>query len=195
MDAPDDAIREKILEYISGDPRSISAISRYLEAEGVSMHRLILTGYLRAMYDFGYVKVREIPPSKVYQSAVPVAQSIYSVVGECVRSLDIRRSEQEEATVYILNRLFNRPVFNEEVEMCGFFKPLDVTEVEGPEVAEARRIVIRSGVKLPRNDPAYVVEDDHSETFNKVVSKMFVEVLGIESKRAGDGALELEGVE
>ena len=158
------------------------------------MHRLILTGYLRAMHDFGYLKEREIPPSKVYQSAVPREQDIYSAVGEAVRSQDLKRSEQVMATIYILNRLFNRPVFNEELEMCGFFKPVNAPKAEGARVTEARRILGRSGVKIPRNDPAYVVKKDHSAVYNRVLSELFVEMTGIEDKMARGTRLQLEGM-
>ena len=186
--------KDIILDYVRGDPKSISAISRHLESQGHSMHRLILTGYLRAMHDFGYLKEKEIPPSKVYQSAVPQEQDFYGMMGEAVRSLDIRRSDQVDASIFTLHRLFHRPVFNEELEMCGFFKPVDGKLARGSNVQEARRLLIRGGFKIPRNDPAYIPTGDHSEAFSRIIAELFVEGFGLRGQMAGGTQLRLEGL-
>jgi hypothetical protein len=188
------SFKDIILEHVRGDPLSISAISRHLEKEGHPMHRLILTGYLRAMHDFGYLKEKDIPPSKVYQAAVPKETDLYGLVGEVVRSMDLRPSEQVHATIYTLNRLFRRPVFSEELESCGFSKPHDAPPARGAQVQEARRLLGRSGFRLPRNDPAYEVTDDHSESFNRIISGLIVEGFGIRGQMAGGTQLRLEGL-
>ena len=45
------------------EPRSISAVHRAL---GKKTHRLVLTGYLLALKDLGYLEERAYPPSKIF---------------------------------------------------------------------------------------------------------------------------------
>ncbi|NLO31154.1 MAG: hypothetical protein GX120_11915, partial [Methanosarcina mazei] len=41
----------KVMELLNGRRLSISGLTRELKAEGIEEHRLVLTGYLRALRD------------------------------------------------------------------------------------------------------------------------------------------------
>ncbi len=55
-----------LIEILAQKQLSISSIARELKKNGYDQHRLILTGYLRALHDMGYLEELDIPPSKVY---------------------------------------------------------------------------------------------------------------------------------
>lgn len=56
----------KLLKLLEGKQLSISGLSRELKAEGIDEHRLILTGYLRALRDLEILEEKDVPPSKIY---------------------------------------------------------------------------------------------------------------------------------
>ena len=56
----------KLLELLEGRQLSISGLSRELKAGGIDEHRLVLTGYLRALRDLKILDEVEVPPSKIY---------------------------------------------------------------------------------------------------------------------------------
>ena len=56
----------KVMELLDGKQLSISGLSRELKAEGIEEHRLVLTGYLRALRDLELLEETEVPPSKIY---------------------------------------------------------------------------------------------------------------------------------
>lgn len=51
-----------IVESLGADGLSITSLEQNLHSKGVDNHRLILTGYLRAMTDLGYLAMRDVPP-------------------------------------------------------------------------------------------------------------------------------------
>jgi len=55
---------ELLTEIISNKQMSISSIARELKKNGYDQHRLIITGYLRALNDMGYLEEIEIPRPK-----------------------------------------------------------------------------------------------------------------------------------
>jgi DNA-binding HxlR family transcriptional regulator len=176
------SFKDIILEDLKDDPKSISKISRTLEEKGYKFHKLILTGYLRALEDFGFVKAKDYPPSKVYQTSVPHKKDIYESVGEKVSSLPISRTEQADVSLYILQKIYKRPIFQQELIRCGF-RPEDIssTEVKGEERIESKVILTKAGVKLPRNDPAYWTENKYEKENNQIVTDIFIESFGLKS--------------
>jgi hypothetical protein len=62
----DEKLNLKLLELLEGRQLSISGLSRELKAGGIDEHRLILTGYLRALRDLNILAEIEVPPSKIY---------------------------------------------------------------------------------------------------------------------------------
>ena len=62
----EEKLNHKLLELLEGRQLSISGLSRELKAGGIDEHRLILTGYLRALRDLNILEEIEVPPSKIY---------------------------------------------------------------------------------------------------------------------------------
>ena len=65
-----------ILNMLKNSQMSISSVSRELKTNGYDLHRLIITGYLRALHDTGYLEEKEIPPSKVFTARLSGAFKI-----------------------------------------------------------------------------------------------------------------------
>jgi len=57
---------KEISEILKKNQKSISGISQELRKRGYDSHRLILTGYLRALRDVGILREIPRPPSKLY---------------------------------------------------------------------------------------------------------------------------------
>ncbi len=153
-------LQDKILDYLREGEDSISGIHRKLERDGYKLHRLVLTGYLKALADVGILKEHEIKPSKVYSWRSKVKKrSIYEIVGEKVKKLSDSKAEQARLAVYILQKLFKRAIFLEEVKRCGIdVDDIDARKVGGEERIQARKVLSNTFVKLPYNNPAYIVE-------------------------------------
>jgi len=158
-------LQDKILSYLRDKEDSISGIHRMLEKEGYRLHRLMLTGYLKALADVGILREREIKPSKVYSwKSRAKRKNIYDAVGDLVREFSDKRSEQAKLAVYLLQRLFKRPIFLEEVRRCGIdVDDVDARKVGGEERLQARKVLSSTFVKLPHNNPAYLVDDKEME--------------------------------
>ncbi len=133
---------------------SISSISRQLKSEGYDQHRLIITGYLRALYDTGYLEEQEIPPSKVYSYNYRGQETdIYRILED--RLKDVDPEYRYPVAVYILTSLLNRPCFRYELSLAG------ITPKSSPFVRESRNERLKefreeiSRFDVPQNDKAY----------------------------------------
>jgi hypothetical protein len=109
-------------EILEGKQLSISAITRELKEIGINEHRLVMTGYLRALRDLKKLNEVDIPPSKVYMKIETKGENtlpdIYSLI-----SREMRSFEPEFAlpvAVYVVTNIFDRPVFKEELQKIGF---------------------------------------------------------------------------
>ncbi len=135
---------------------SISGISRELKAKGLEHHRLVLTGYLRALKDLGYINETEIPPSKIYSFKSTSKRDIYTLIGE--RISELQSDKKFLVSVYVLNKLFNRPCFKSELKMIGI-TPREAAGII--EIRDARVKKYRESIKqiaIPPDDPAYEVQ-------------------------------------
>jgi hypothetical protein len=168
-------LADKIQDIIKSDPRSISGITREINSGGYKYHKLVVTGYLMALEDMGYVKERDVPPSKVYYKATPHKKDIYEYVGERVSELDLTKREQNIVAAYILGRLFHRPIFSQELSKCGLSGDLDANAVEPERAAEARKILLKVGMKVPRNEPAYEVKLDLEDKYQQILLEILIE--------------------
>ncbi|MDD1767705.1 MAG: hypothetical protein LUQ27_03965 [Methanomassiliicoccales archaeon] len=159
MFSPEEDLRRAIFEILGGEGKSISALSRELEGKGYNLHRLILTGYLRALTDIRILKEREVPPAKIYIPIKPLERDIYEVVGQKVREM----SEGEKANaliLYLLSRIFRRAIFFDELKKAGVTGQPPGRQASSEERQEAKRILVRAGFRIPDSSKAYLIEEE-----------------------------------
>jgi hypothetical protein len=156
---------------------SISSIARELKKNGYDQHRLILTGYLRALNDMGYMEEIDIPPSKVYIFKAGMKRDVYTILKEHLKDIDI--TERLEIAVFILSSLFHRPCFKYELELLGIEarKTETVRESKDAHLKEHRTAVTR--MKIPVDDPAFELNENHSDQNNVSTrgNKVLIEIL------------------
>jgi hypothetical protein len=131
-------------------------LSRDLEERGINIHRLILTGYLRALTDYNYLREKEVPPAKVYIPVKGKEKDIYEMVGEFSRKLETG-PDADLLVLYSLTRLFKRPVFSEELRKAGV-RDMPSNKQVGIERQEAKKFIQRAGLKV--NDLNLVYRHD-----------------------------------
>ncbi|MFQ6060779.1 MAG: hypothetical protein ACE5KV_05755 [Thermoplasmata archaeon] len=168
-------MKSLILSYLGNKETSVSGLSRILKKDGFKVHRLFLSGYLQAMADLGVLRVKEIPPSKVYTTSSRVEKNIYEVLGDKCRMLGLDDRETTSIAVYILQSLFHRPIFLQEVKGCGLGDVVLGKRVTGEERSEARKALLKSGFRLPTNDPAYLV--DKEKGYDRIRDAILQEIL------------------
>lgn len=176
MFSPDKDFHKLLIETLGKDGKSISSLAKELEKLGHKHHRLILTGYLRALTDIKILKEREIPPAKVYYPSKAIEENAYEKLGRKCREIS---SESNELILYSLNRVFRRPVFESELKMSGIPDSFG-TVAKDEDIKEARRILKRSGVQIPSNQMAYISNrEDLESDFLILLENMLVESLGL----------------
>jgi hypothetical protein len=174
---PDRDLRYIILEILKEDGKSISAISRELEKRGYDQHRLILTGYLRAMSDLNVLREKEVPPAKLYVIAKGREQNIYEVVGEKVRGLYGEGEKSDKLILVVLNKLMHRAIFSDELSKAGV-KTSPGHEASREERQEAKQSLIKSGFKVPDSVKAYTIdaiecEKDYFEVVTRLLADLY----------------------
>lgn len=194
-----DTLHSKIYELLEGKQLSISAITRNLKDVGFDEHRLVMTGYLRALKDMGKLNEVDIPPSKVYSKVQEVENEdsfvdLYSAISKNIEYIDKRM--RLPVAVYIFTRVLERPVFKEEIVKMGF-SPKNINDVLNSSerlIAESSNENLReyvsgiSKIKIPPADPAYEVSRESNELIsysNDVLIKLLkssVDVSGMVPK-------------
>jgi hypothetical protein len=176
----------KILELLEGRRLSISGLSRELKAIGIDEHRLVLTGYLRALRDLEILDEIEIPPSKIYtlpeKTSEPLSdknkefrspelsdpEELYSILR--AQLLKINLDFRIPVGVYVVSRLFERPCFRRELKLIGITqkhleqyleKPGIVCEVQDTHLKKARADITK--IEIPPDDPAYEMRENREE--------------------------------
>ena len=152
---PEKDFKRILLECLGRDGMSISALAKDLETKGFKHHRLILTGYLRAMTDTGHLKERDVPPSKIYVIAKPLPDSIYEQVGKACRKVS---DDPDELILFVLSKLFKRPIFGSELRSAGVSRPIG-TKASEDEMNECKRILRRAGNNVTGQDAVSPVKD------------------------------------
>ena len=148
---------ELLTNMLKKQQLSISSISRKLKKGGCDQHRLILTGYLRALRDLDHLIEEDVPPSKVYSYNSKRDRDVYSLVGERITSLDA--SKRFAVGVCVLQHLFHRPCFKQELKLVGL-TPINTEwtrESKDPHLREYRAMIKR--INIPSDDPAYEFVD------------------------------------
>ncbi len=177
----------KIFELLVDKQLSISGLTRELKAGGVDEHRLILTGYLRALRDLEILQEIEVPPSKIYampessvdpQSAeIAVSgtsgvsensENIYFLIRTQLLKIDL--DLRIPVGVHVISKLFERPCFRKELKLVGITsKHLDqyceksgvVSEASATHLKKYRSEVTR--IEIPPDDPAYEIRENSEE--------------------------------
>lgn len=183
---------------LEGKQLSISAITRELNEMGMSEHRLVMTGYLRALRDLKKLNEVDIPPSKVYTKAEMKGEStladIYTLLAREIRSID--SDIALPATVYVMTGLLDRPVFKEELHRIGFSSKniSDHLSRSGRMIKESRHEKLKeyassmTRMSIPISDPAYEVDHTGSELLkpaNQLLLRMLrasVDISGLTPK-------------
>jgi len=166
-----------LTKIMANKQMSISSIARELKKNGYDQHRLILTGYLRALHELGHMEEIDIPPSKVYIFKAGMKRDVYTILKEHLKDIDI--SERLEIAVFILSSLFHRPYFKFELELLGIEarKTETVRESKDARLKEHRIAVTR--IKIPADDPAFELIEDQSNqnTISIRENKVLIDIL------------------
>ncbi len=177
----EEAVINVILEELSSREHSISSLWRQLsEEEGMKMHRLELTGYLKAMTEMGLLKEKARPPSKYYTVSGHTMSNIYDEVGTKCDQLKMKEGDKGTCALYLLHRIFRRPILLEEMRMAGY--PHDTfagKKVPKNKTVDSLKLVRKMGLNPPRNDPGFLPEDEFPE-YEGIFIDILVEKMGIQ---------------
>jgi hypothetical protein len=175
---PDRALKEHIFDILKNDGKSISALSKELGERGVNLHRLILTGYLRALTDNNYLKEKDVPPSKVYILGKGKDKDVYEIVGDGARNIS-SGPDADLLILYTLYRLFHRPIFFEELRRAGVRDMPPAMQVSNEEKQDVKKFLQRAGIKILDVNLAYVHDDPGlSSKFEDLLSSILCDLLG-----------------
>jgi hypothetical protein len=182
---PERNLKDLVVSYLRVQERSISSLTKQLKQDGFSFHRLFVTGYLRALADVGMLREKDIPPSKVYSTSTHRELNLYELVGSRCREAMKDEPDQMRLAIGVLQKLFRRPIFLREVRECGFPGSIEAPQASREEREEARRGLVKLGLQLPTNEPAYEVPDRKSDVRDEILYDLIVQ-------RFGMGGLVLE---
>jgi hypothetical protein len=191
MFIPGSSMKDAMLESLKDGEMSISKLHRHLASEGFKMHRLVLTGYLKALEDSSVLKAKDIPPSKVYSVPAGGDLSIYESIGALAMASSKGEAEASRLAVFAFQKLFRRPVFRAELILAGFEGDIRAERITGEERNEVKRALARKGHDVPDNDQAYRVDstDDALEIMcrdvlaSAVLSRFKAHSLVLETKQ------------
>ena len=175
MFSPEKDMKELIVDILRKDPASISGISRELEARGVKLHRLELTGYLKAFAAMGILREKDIKPAKVFSVSPSSQKSFHELIGEACSLVGATPNERATLAVYSLQKMFKRAVFDMELRRCGLEGSVQGRKATSEERSEAKSMLARQGYKVPNSDVPTIVEKDLSDEFTRVMAHVLVE--------------------
>ncbi len=175
MFSPEKDMKELVLEILKKDQMSISGVCRELASRGVKLHRLELTGYLKALADMSVLREKDIKPAKVFSLSSVRERNLYELVGESCSKTGKTPDERATLAAYTLQRLFRRAVFDMEVRRCGLDGVVDGRKATAEERSEAKVVLTRLGYKVPNSDSPIIVERDLDDQFVQVLAEVVVE--------------------
>jgi hypothetical protein len=180
-----ETLYSKINRILEGRQLSISGITRELKSEGFTEHRLVLTGYLRALRDMEKLNEMEIPPSKVY-TRIEVKEEepddIYTTICSHLRELEL--DMRMPVCVYILSRLFQRPAFRKELALAGinqnhirkYMESVDHLVMESTDRNLKKYRMDITKIEIPPSDPAYEILKKDGEII-ATANNILIEIL------------------
>ncbi len=175
MFVPEKNLKDLVISYVKAEERSISSLTRQLHKDGYKFHRLFLAGYLKALTDVGLLREKNLPPSKVYTTSAYRGQNLYEAVGEQCRSAEEGERRQVRLAIAVLQRLFHRPVFLREIKECGFGTQIDALQASKEEREETRKALLKIGIQIPTNEPAYYLQERKDPTKESVLANVILQ--------------------
>lgn len=176
-------LKDHILQILRGDGKSISGIYKELKlSENSKIHRLELTGYLKAMTDFGMLKEKYVKPSKIYYLNKKDGETVYDFIRERLSAEEDHRAEK---TLYILYKIFERPIFSAELEKAGV---ISITNAKRIEKRERKKILEKNEIKDIKVTPemeAFIPEEQYPELAIKVFSDIISEKFKVKKGNNG----------
>jgi hypothetical protein len=182
---PEKDLRAIIIECLKDDDKSISKITRDLKTQGHDYHRLVVTGYLKALADLGVIKEKPIPPSKVYALVPNKSKNIYELLGAIVKTKNLGYKKEVLLCTQVLEALFKRPVFLSELNMCGYDEPQGVRKISNEERAETKDILTNAGLKVGPKEPAFSCRRPYLEEVEDTLAELVLEMSGTRTLRKG----------
>ena len=173
----DTDLKESILQILAVRENTISGIHVKLKEMGIDTHRLVLTGYLRAMKDMEILVEKEIKPSKLYFISEKTSSDIYNIVGKVSQS--INEESSPEIALSILFTLFKRPIFMREIERCGLLAPRRYTKVMPSDRLKYIEKLTRAGVSIPSNSIMIEPEDDSLRISDDILLRVLNEAFNL----------------
>lgn len=143
-------LKEEIITELVEEEKSISGLQKSLENRGINTHRLVLTGYLKALVDMGVLREKEIKPSRIYSIQSIPGKDIYEMVGAAARSFSTDNTGDH--ALELLYYIFNRPIFVREIERCNVDLPRDYRSVVPQRRMEYVLKLNEQGIKVPKNN-------------------------------------------
>lgn len=187
-------LKDRIIDILRGDGKSISEIYKEINLEDeTKIHRLALTGYLWAMADFNVLKEKYIKPSKLYFLLKKDETSIYELIGE--QMADEPPDKRGEEVLYILYTLFDRPIYEVELERAGIAGTVKGKRLDKRERKKLLGKVQIKGTKISSESDAYVPHPSASypALTMKVLGNIISEKYEVKREKKGIQK-ELDGV-
>jgi DNA-binding HxlR family transcriptional regulator len=179
MFIPDETFKGIIFQELEKGDKSISSLHRLLAEEGHKVHRLVLTGYLKAMEEMGVLSSRDFPPSKVYSVSLSNEKDIYETVKIVSANLEeISQGKRHEIILYFFQKLFKRPVFQEELARAGCTTDPEsfAVRISNEERIDLKKTLAKKGIKIPMKDQAYVIHDNaYDAEFDMIIQQLILE--------------------
>ncbi len=175
----DKELRTLILQNLPEDGMSISALSRLLNEKGIKLHRLELSGYLKALSDVGVLRERDIKPSKVFSPSQLKKKDVYTCLGDLIKKDEDDEDKQASIALFILGKLFKRAIFDKELRMCGLRGTPASKRATDKERADAAAVMVKAGVKIGASDVALVSTGNFPQASNKVIPDLLIDLAGL----------------
>lgn len=182
---PDKDLRAIIIESLKEGDKSISKITRDLKDKDHDYHRLVITGYLKAMADLGVVKEKPIPPSKVYSIIPSKSKNIYELLGSLVKARNLGYKKEALLCAQVLEVLFKRPIFLSELNLCGYDEPQGVHKIPAEERTDVKDLLTNAGLKIGPKEPAFSSKRPFMDETEDTLAELVLEMSGTKALRKG----------
>jgi len=165
------------------DGLSIAGMARKLEERGLKTHRLIVSGYLHALADAGYLEVHIVPPTKMFMLKRSLARTVYSAIGEAARGMSATEPGAVELAVASLSRVLDRPVFLSEVAAMGFTSVSALRQLGKKERADAAKRLDDGGVRVREGEPMFEAKDRRDADVGRLLDEVMLSAFSCRAER------------